>query len=475
MPTTLAPDPHLEDSRTTRAGWWRELRAIAALGGPVALVQVGMMLMGTVDTMMLGRVSKEALAAGALGHTVSFAIFGPVMGLFFAIEALVTQAVGAGDRPRVARHFARMVVLALYLSVPVVGLLLWVGPRLGGLRQSAELVPLADGYLRGVAPGVAGFFLFLVLRLVLQAEGLVRPALVAVVGSNLVNVAANYGLVFGGFGLPALGVYGSGLATSIARWSLCLILLLAGWGGLRRMFRGELRPAQFVAALRPREHAATFRLGLPIALHNAAEFWVFSAVGLMMGSLGALQFAAHQIALNLAALTFMVPLGIASAAATRVGNAVGRLDAPGVRRAARVSLIVGAGVMSVSALVFALAPRLLSRAYTPDPEVVALAALLLPIAAVFQVADGFQVVAAGVLRGAADTTWPAAIALIGFWVVGLPLGALFAYRWALGPLGLWWGLTAGLAATAVALGLRVRARLAHPVQNLQAERDLVAG
>jgi MATE family multidrug resistance protein len=307
----------------------------------------------------------------------------------------------------------------------------------------------------------------------LQAGSVVRPAVIAVAASNLINVVANYGLVFGGFGLPALGVYGSGLATSIARWSLFLVLLASGGSSLRRLLVGRLGWRLFARALDPREHAPTFRLGLPIALHNAAEFWVFSAVGLMMGSLGALQFAAHQIALNLAALTFMVPLGIASAAATRVGNAVGRLDGPGVRRSARVALVLGGGVMAGSATVFALAPRLLSRAYTPDLEVVALAALLLPIAAVFQVADGLQVVAAGVLRGAADTTWPAVIALIGFWGVGLPLGWLLAYRYGLGPVGLWWGLSAGLIATAMALGLRVRARLSHPVDQLLAERDLV--
>jgi MATE family multidrug resistance protein len=454
---------------------WIELRALSRLAAPVALAQVGLLLTGTVDTMMLGRVSKEAMAAGALGHTVSFAVFGPVMGLFFTIEALVTQAVGAGDRLRVARHVTRMVVLALYLSVPVIALLLWLGPRLGWLGQAPELVPLAASYMRGVAPGVPGFFLFLVLRLVLQADSVVRPALIAVVLSNLVNVVANYALVFGGFGFPALGVYGSGLATSVARWSLCLFLLGAGWPGLRRMVSGAPHATLLLEALRPRAHAAAFRLGLPIAFHHAAEFWVFSAVGLMMGSLGAVQFAAHQVALNLSALAFMVPLGVGSAAATRVGNAVGRLDGVGARRSARVALVVGAGVMSISALVFATAPTLLARIYTPDLEVVALAAVLLPIAAVFQVADGFQVVAAGVLRGAADTTWPAVMALIGFWVVGLPLGAILAYRLALGPVGLWWGLTAGLMATGAALGLRVRARMRHPVAELRAERDAVPG
>ena len=471
--SSLATRPHQPASEATaaRAALRRELRAVGRLAAPVALAQVGLLLTGTVDTMMLGRLSKEEMAAGALGHTVSFAIFGPVMGLFFAIEALVTQAVGAGDRPRVARHFARMVVLALYISVPVIFVVMWLGPRLGWLGQAPELVPLAADYMRGVAPGVPGFFLFLVLRLVLQADSVVRPALIAVLLSNLVNVVANYALVFGGLGFPALGVYGSGLATSISRWSLFLILLAAAWRPLRTMMAGTLSWPLFVAALRPREHAATLRLGLPIALHNAAEFWVFSAVGLMMGSLGALQFAAHQIALNLASLTFMVPLGIASAAATRVGNAVGRLDGAGARRSARVSLGLGAGVMAISALVFATLPALLARAYTPDLEVIVLAAALLPIAAVFQIADGFQVVAAGVLRGAADTTWAAAMALVGFWVVGLPLGALLAYRYEYGPLGLWWGLTAGLVATACALGLRVRSRLGHPVAELRAERD----
>jgi MATE family multidrug resistance protein len=449
--------------------WYRELSALVRLGAPVALAQVGLLLTGTVDTMMLGRLSKEEMAAGALGHTVSFAIFGPVMGLFFAIEALVTQAVGAGDRARVGRHFARMVVLAVYLSAPVIAAVLWLGPRLGWLGQRAEIVPLADDYMRGVAPGVPGFFLFLVLRLVLQADSVVRPALVAVLLSNVVNVVANYALVFGGFGFPALGVYGSGLATSVSRWSLCVILLAAGHRELRAMMAGALSWSSFATALRPREHLTTLRLGLPIALHNAAEYWVFSTVGLMMGSLGALEFAGHQIALNLASLTFMVPLGIASAAATRVGNAVGRLDGEQARRSARVALGLGAAVMSVSALVFATAPGLLARAYTPELEVIALAAALLPIAAVFQIADGFQVVAAGVLRGAADTTWAAVMALVGFWGVGLPLGALFAYHYEHGPKGLWWGLTAGLVATAIALGLRVRARLSQPVAALRAE------
>jgi MATE family multidrug resistance protein len=288
---------------------------------------------------------------------------------------------------------------------------------------------------------------------------------------NLVNVLANYCLVFGGFGAPALGVLGSGLATSISRWVLLAVLIAASWP-LRGLFAAEAdNSSSWRRALRPRAFFDLVRLGVPISLHQAAEFWVFTVVALMMGSLGATEFAGHQIALNLAALTFMVPLGISGAAATRVGNAVGRRDLPAARLAAGVTLALGAGVMCVSATVFALFPRLLSRIYSPDLEVITAAAALIPIAAVFQVVDGLQVVSSGILRGAADTLLPAALALVGFWVIGLPFGWWLAFPQGLGPRGLWWGLTLGLAATALLLVWRARHRLDQPVELLLAERD----
>ncbi|REJ84236.1 MAG: MATE family efflux transporter [Acidobacteria bacterium] len=450
----------------------REVREVARLAAPIVTVQLGMLLMGTVDTMMLGRLSKEALAAGALGTAVTFGIAAPAFGLIMAVDPLVSQAHGAGDRAAVLRHLVRGLVVVGTLSLLTMLGLWFVGPQLHWLRQQPEIVPLSTEYLRGVVPGMPGFLLFFLVRQTLQSMSIVRPAVLAVVAGNLVNVVANYALVFGGFGAPALGVLGSGLATSISRWVLLLVLVAASWPLIRQVVpaRSAARSSALSRALRPGAFVDLVRLGVPISLQQAAEYWIFSLVALMMGALGAVQFAGHQIALNLASLAFMVPLGVAGAAATRVGNAIGRRDVEAARRAAVVSLGLGAAAMSLSALTFAAFPRLLGRLYTPEPEVIAVAATLLPIAAAFQIVDGLQVVAAGVLRGAADTLLPAALALIGFWGLGLPAAWLLAFPLELGPRGLWWGLTLGLATTAVLLVLRTRRRLSQPVEALLAER-----
>jgi MATE family multidrug resistance protein len=451
--------------RTSLAGWWLELREVSRLALPVVLVQVGQLMFGIVDTMMLGRVSKEALAAGALGHGVSFGILAVPMGLLMALDPLVSQAHGARDRERTARHVARGLVAAVYLSLPTCLFVGGIGPFLGLLGQQPELVPLASEYLWALVPGIPAFLLFLTLRQTLQAMSVVRPAMVAVMVANAVNVVANYVLIFGALGIPPLGVLGSALATSISRWTMFLVLAAAAGGALHGAWRPHLREAW-----RPRSLRDILRIGLPISLHQSLEFWLFTTVGLLMGALGAAEFAGHQIALNLAALSFMVPLGIAGAAATRVGNAVGRLDGAAARRASVVCLLLGAAVMVVSAAAFYLVPGPLARLFTPDAEVVAMAALLIPVAAAFQIADGTQVVGAGVLRGASDTRFAALCAFLGFWVLGLPTGVLLTFRFDLGPAGLWWGLTAGLAGTAALLVLRIRRRLRRPVAELLAER-----
>jgi MATE family multidrug resistance protein len=208
-------------------------------------------------------------------------------------------------------------------------------------------------------------------------------------------------------------------------------------------------------------------IGAPIALLLMVEMWFFSVVALLIGHLGPIELAAHQIALNLAALSFQVPVGVAAAAASRVGNAIGRRDQDGARRSARVCLMVGAGVMTVSAAAFAFLPGLLARLYTPDPAVIALAAILIPVAALFQIFDGVQVVGSGVLRGAADTRIPAMLGLFGYWGIGLPLGWYFAFEQHRGPQGLWWGLTIGLAATAILLLLRIGYRFKGEIARVE--------
>ncbi|HEX4966185.1 MAG TPA: MATE family efflux transporter [Thermoanaerobaculia bacterium] len=416
-----------------------ELAAATRLAVPVAAVQLGMMLMGVVDTMMLGHLSAEALAAGALGHIVTICLLMLGYGILTALDPLVAQAHGARDAQAVGDHLQRGLVLAAALTVPFC-LAVWnVRGLLRLLGQPESVVPAAAAYAHAILWGSLPYLLFVVLRQTLQAMSVVRPAMVAIVLGNLANALGNYVLIFGHFGSPALGVPGSAYSTSIARWVMFLYLLAASRRTLAPFWRGFTREA---VALRG--HLLMLRLGVPIGLHNSVELLVFSTVALLMGRMGVRELAGHQIAINLASLSFMVPLGISGAAATRVGNAIGRGDMPGVRRAAAATLLLGGGVMIVFAALYAAFPEPLARLYTPDPAVIAMAAALLPIAAVFQVFDGVQVVAAGVLRGSADTTFPAGIALVGFWVVGLPAGWALAFPGGLGPRGLWWGLTIGL-------------------------------
>lgn len=439
-----------------------EIRSLLALAGPVIGVQLGMMLMGTVDAMMLGRVSETAIAAGALGNAVGFGLLVFPMGLLMGLDPLVAQAFGAGESHRIQGHLWRGLAVAVLLSVPVSLVMVETRPLLALLGQKEPVLTPAAGYLRALIPGNVAFLIFVVLRQTLQAMGIVRPALIAIVAANVANVFANWGLVFGRFGLPRLEVVGSAYATSISRWLMVVLLLAAAWPALRPYLAAPGRAAVRVAAFR-----RLLGLGIPVGFQISLEIWLFAAVAVVMGSLGPQELAGHQIALNLAALAFMFPLGMAAAGATRVGNAIGRDDQAGARRAAVLSLSLGGGVMIISGILFATLPEQLARLYTPAPGAIEMAATLLPIAAAFQVADGTQVVGAGVLRGTADTRFPAVIALVGYWVVGLPGGLVLAFPLGLGPRGLWWGLTLGLACAATLLVARIRVRFRGTISRIE--------
>ncbi len=433
------------------------------LAAPVVLVQVGMMFMGVVDTMMLGRVSERALAAGALGHGLGmgFSIF--PMGVLMALDPLVAQAFGAGDHRRVGTRLQQGLMLALVLSIPIGLSMWWIEGFLVWSGQDESIVEPTRDYIRALIPATVFFLLFVAGRQTLQAMSLVRPAVLAIVVANLANGLANYALIFGNFGFPALGVLGSGLATSISRAFMLLILFWAGWSVFRRYFH------HYPQVWLRRGYVQVLKIGIPSGFHMALEAWLFVAVTVMMGSLGPRELAAHQIAINLASMTFMVPLGIAGAAATRVGNAIGRGDPQGARRSAVVCLFIGTLTMVCSALTFWYFPRPLSRLYTPEEGVLAIAVTLIPIAAVFQIVDGIQVVAGGALRGSADTKVPALIALVGFWCLGLPLGWSMAFHRGLGAPGLWWGLTGGLASAALLLMIRLVVRFRGPLESVVVE------
>ena len=458
--------PSLTDLPRIPHGFRAEFTAMVRLALPIVVVQLGQMLMGAVDTIMVGRVSAEAVGAIALGNLYFFgaAIFG--MGVMMALDPVVAQAVGARDTEAVARGVQRGLILAVLLSILASLLLLPARPVLGLLRQPPAVADVAAAYARIAIVGILPFYAFGALRQSLQAMHRLTPIVVTMVIANLANVALNYAWIFGRFGFPALGAVGAAWATAVSRWLMLLLLVAGAWSSLRPQLVPVRRAAWTWEPLR-----RMLSLGAPIGMQYELEYGVFAVVGVMMGWMGTVQLAGHQVALNLASLTFMVPLGVSTAAAVLVGHAVGRGDAAEARRAAAAALLCGVGFMVASAVVLLAVPGPIARLYTTDAAVAALAASLIPIAGVFQVFDGIQVVSIGILRGVADTRTPMLVNILGFWLVGLPVSATLGFRTAAGPRGLWWGLTAGLVLVALVLLWRARRRLAGDVTRVVIDHD----
>jgi MATE family multidrug resistance protein len=443
-----------------------DLSALFELAAPVTLVQIAMMAMGAIDTIMVGRVSPTALAAVALGNLYFFgiAVFG--MGVLFALDPVISQAVGAGDDVGIARGVQRGGVLALGLALLASLLLLPAGAFLTLARQPAEVVPVAEAYAHGLILGIFPFYGFAVLRQSLQAMTRVRPIIVTVVVANVVNVGLNWVLVFGHLGVPSLGAEGSAWATSLSRWFMLLLLGGLGWGDLRSTLSPLRRDALALPPLR-----RILAVGAPIGAQQTLEFGVFGAAGLLMGLLGTVAVASHQVALQLAALTFMIPVGVAQATSVVVGQAVGRSDPPGARRAVGAGLAASTAFMSFTAVMFLTLPGPLARAFSSDAAVVGAAALLLPIAGVFQVFDGLQVTGAGALRGVGDTRVPMLLNLLGFWVIGLPVSWWLGFGTGLGPEGVWWGLALGIGIVAVLILARIHRRFGRALRRLVIDED----
>jgi multidrug resistance protein, MATE family len=438
-----------------------DFRGLLRLAGPLVLIQIGTMLMGVVDTIMVGRVSPQALASVALGNMYFFAISIFGMGVLFAVDPIIAQALGARDDLAVRRGLQRGLVLSLALTVPITLVLLTAGPVLALVNQPAEVIPDAAGYVYLNAISLWPFYVFLVLRQTLQAHHRLLPIAITVVVANLVNVVLNYMWIYGNFGFPAMGVLGSAWATVTSRWLMAIMVLALGWRTLRPHLRSVAPNLLDIQPL-----VRMLKLGLPIGAQMMLEGGAFNVMALLMGWLGVAQVAAHQIALNLASLAFMVPLGVSSAAAVIVGHAVGRGDPGGVRRSTIASLGVGAAFMLCTGALFITMPQLLAGLYTRDAVVLGMAALLLPLAGLFQVFDGLQVVAIGLLRGLGDTRMPMVINVIGFWCVGIPVSLWLGFGLDYGAVGLWWGLVVGLVIVAAFLIARVRQREKHGLARI---------
>jgi MATE family multidrug resistance protein len=441
-----------------------DIRAVVRLAIPIASVQVGLFLMGVVDTVMLGHVSTNELAAGALGNLVVYGFSGFAMGILWSADPIVAQALGAKDHEAAALGVQRSLVLSVLLGLAT-GLACipaeWIFQT---LRQPADVIPRAAAFVHISAAGLVPMLIFITLRQCLNAMKRTSAVVGAIVAGNLVNLGLNWVLVFGHLGMPALGVVGSAISTLIARFVMLGITLIVA----RKDLGPILSPWRPAASART-PLVRTLRLGLPIGAQNSVEYVMFGAISVFAGWFGADSIAGHQVAINLASLMFMVPGGVGSAAAVLVGRAIGAGDLPHARRAAASALLVGAAYMIVSACALLAVPGVFAHAYTSVPSVVAVAASLIPIAGLFQVFDGLQVVSAGVLRGAGDTRAPLLANVIGFWLMGMPVSLWLGFRAGLGVVGLWWGFVAGLAAVAAFLVLRVGRLLSGHVERVRVE------
>ena len=439
-----------------------EFRPMFSLAAPVVIAELGWMTMGMVDTLMVGRLGAEAIGAVGLGSALFMAvgIFG--MGMLLGLDTLVSQAFGAGRMDECHRWLLHGVILALLLAIPTTALLFVMSGLLDRWGMDPGVLRLTRPYLDAVAWSGGPLLLYFAFRRYLQGLGVVRPIMLTLIGANLLNVVANWMLIFGNLGAPAMGVTGAAWATVSSRMVMAFALLAVIVVRERRNGTGLKDTPLAIEWTRLRRLIA---LGAPAAGQLTLEVGAFSAASALAGRLVPAALAAHQIALHLAGFTFMVPLGLASAGAVRVGHAMGRRDAAAAARAGWTAFLFGVLFMSTAALVFTTLPRLLIGAFTFDPEVIEIGAALLGVAAVFQLFDGLQGVGTGVLRGLGDTRTPMLWNLAGHWCIGLPLAYALAFRFGHGVIGLWWGLSSGLIICGLAL-LVVWWRRIHAVPRL---------
>lgn len=418
-----------------------ELRAMLALAWPVILAEIGWVLMGIVDTVIVGPLGPAAIGAVGTGSTMFFAVMVFGIGTFFSLDTFVAQSFGAGRIDECHRWLLAGLELAVVLSVGLVAVGL-IGVALlphSGIRP--EVLEILQPYLARLMWSAPPLLIFTVLRRYLQAMNVVRPIMIGVVLTNVVNAVGNWVFVYGHFGMPAMGAVGSAYATLAARIGLAVFL------GYVVVLREREQPSglrDVPLALDPARMWRLVRLGTPAAVQVTLEVGVFAVAAALAGRISSPALAANQIVLNIAGFFFMVPLGLSSAAAVRVGQAVGRRDPAAVRRAGWSALGLSAVAALLFATLFVTAPTPLLRLFTDDASVLRVGVAILLICAVFQPFDGFQAVATGALRGLGDTRTPMLCNLVGHWGIGLPVAYALCFWRGWGVIGLWAGLSLSL-------------------------------
>ena len=440
--------------------WGTEFRALFTLGWPLIVAQLAQISLFTTDVVMTGWLGPKYLAAAALANSLFIAIqlFG--IGVLGAVAPMIAQALGARETRSVRRTIRQGVWAALAVGLVLLPVIWNVAPIYRALGQDPVLIPLAERFIHFAVWLIFPAFLIIVFRSFLAAHGNTRVILAITVAGVFVNAAADYALIFGNWGFPRLELAGAGIATTIV--NTVMLAIMVTYVLTHRRFRRYHIFARFFTADWPR-FIEIFKIGLPIGLMQLAEVLLFTSASLLQGWIGEEAIAAHAIALQLASISFMVPLGLAQATTVRVGIAFGEHNPEGIRKAGWTALAATLIFMSCTAALFLLFPQTFVGLFL-DPNIpanmhaVQLAASYLIVAGIFQLVDGTQVVMGSALRGLSDTTMPLVIALFGYWVVGFPVAYLLAFPAGFAGVGIWFGLAAGLAAVAIILTIRFALR-----------------
>ncbi|ALF54574.1 multidrug transporter MatE [Nostoc piscinale CENA21] len=440
-----------------------EVKQCLLLAVPLAAAQLAQSATGFVDTVMMGWLGSQAIASGGLGAAIFTFCLMITTGIITAISPLVAEVYGSGKPEQIGQIVRQGLMISLLLGIPIT-VLLWYGSTLLVLLgQNVNAAALAQTYLRAIAWGFIPALGFAVFKGFLSALSQPKLVMVTVVLGTLFNITANYVLMFGKFGLPALGLAGIGWASTLSLWSMFITLAIYIFSQRRfavyKIF--QFSPISHFSKQNRRIIWDIFQIGLPIGGLVAVEAGLFTVVTFIIGQLGTTALAAHQIALQTASMSFQMVLGISLATTVRVGQLAGEKDLQGVRLAGYVGIALGALSMAIAALIFWLVPKLIVSLYldtnnSDNQDVVNLTIKLLAVAAIFQIVDGIQVTASGALRGLKDTRIPLLIGVFAYWCVGLLTGYALGIWFGYGTIGLWWGLAIGLASAAIVLSWRFR-------------------
>jgi MATE family multidrug resistance protein len=440
--------------------WGAEYRALFKLGWPLIVAQLAQSALFTTDIIMLGRLGAKYVAAGALANALFICVqlFG--IGIVGAVAPVVAQALGARDFRSVRRTVRQGIWLAVILFAVLFPVTWNIGPIYRWMGQDPELIGLAETFIHAAIWLLLPAFIFIGLRSFLSAHGATRVILLITVAGVIVNALANYALVFGNWGFPRLEMVGSGISTTVVNTVMLILTII--YIQMHRRFRRYHIWHDLLTPDWPRLWELV-KIGVPIGLMLLAEVALFTSASLLQGWLGEAELAAHSVALTVASLAFMVPLGLSQATTVRVGIALGEKNKEGVRKAGWAALVMTLGFMSLTAIAFFLAPHqivalFLDATLAENSAPLALAASFLVVAALFQLFDGTQVTMAAALRGLSDTNMPLVIALVGYWAVGFPIAYFCGFTFGFRGVGIWIGLAAGLAAVALVLTARFAMR-----------------